>query len=374
MQARLRNFLLSSSSYKIARKFYKRLEQHDLERCIRTLLQTGLTPLPDTVFLEPTQRCNLRCKMCYQDRVALNEQGEMTLSQIIEFFDDNLFLRKVALCGGEIFVRRDVAELIRHLDKTRDIVISTNGTLIGDSEISLLRSCRRLVSVCISLDGPKPIHDSIRGIPGSFEKVIRTIKTLAPIVPVSITCVILKENLEFLPNIVDQCAEMGVKKMKLELERIYTENSKSQASLETDIESETLPLSSGRERGYSLESFQNTIHECKKRADKVGLHLTFDPEFLMEETEGCYGSNLRRRRHYICQAFRMATVTPSGDLIHCYAIRKPFGNVVDFPLEKIWNSDSANTFRKELLRNNLTSVCENCLHLRPVRRNLLLLN
>ncbi len=370
MHARLRSLLLKSGGYGIARNLYKRLEKRDLEQCVRALLSSGVTPLPDSVFFEPTLRCNLRCKMCYQDRVALNERGEISLDRIKNFFDSNTFLRKVALSGGEIFVRRDMAELIRHLDRTRDIVISTNGTLIGEAEIALLQSCRRLISVCISLDGPRPVHDSIRGTPGSYDKAVGAIKALVPVIPVSVTCVILKENLKFLPDIVDQCAQMGVRKMKFELERIYTEEIKNQASLEADIASGSLPMTSKRSRGYSLESFRNTIHNCKKRAEKAGLHLTFDPEFLPEETEDCYESNLRMNRRYICQAFRLATITPSGELIHCYAIRVPFGSVIDNPFEKIWNSESANTFRKKLLMNNLTPACENCLYLAPVRENL----
>ena len=169
---------------------------------------------------------------------------------------------------------------------------------------------------------------------------------------------------------VELCGGMGVKKMKFELERIYTEDDKSQALLEANIDSDSLPLSSKRRRSYSLESFQNTLHECKKRANLFGLSLTFDPQFLMKDIQGCYESNLRKRRNFICQAFRMATITPDGDLIHCFAIRKPFGSILDLPFETVWNSDSANRFRRELLKNNLTSVCENCLHLNPIQKNL----
>lgn len=371
MYAKLRNFFLRSGGYEVARRLHMRLEQRNLERHNHTFLQTGMTPVPDSVFFEPTQRCNLQCKMCYQDRLALAKPKERTLDQIINFFDRNRFFHKVTLCGGEIFVRRDVARLIRYLDQTRDIVISTNGTLIGDAEINLLRSCKRIVTVCISLDGPELLHDSIRGIRGSYDKTIHTIKALVSIVPVSITCVILNENLRFLPNIVEQCASMGVKKIKFELERIYTGTSKNQSLFGANTGYNNLPLSSGRKRSYSLEDFRNTIHECNKRARKAGVYLTFDPEFLVEEIEGCYKSDLRSRQNYICQAFQMATITPRGDLIHCYAIRKSFGNVFDFPFEMAWNSENAKSFRRELLKNNLTPACENCPHLRPIRKGVI---
>ncbi len=361
MQKRLKQGLLKFGGYSVAQNLHARIEHRKLAKTVRKFLETGHTPLPEMVMFEPTQRCNLRCQMCYQDRGALANHGELTLNQIVDFFGHTRYLRKVSLIGGEIFVRRDMIDLIRYLDRTRDIIISTNGTLIGDSEIEALRSCHRIFTVCISLDGPKTLHESIRGIRGSYNKTVRTIKALAPVLPVTVTCVVQDDNLAVLPEVVDLCATMGVKKLKFEFERLYLDEEIAHARVETGLEADDLPKSSrGRTRRYPLETLQSQLRESQSRGKKAGIYVTFEPPFLMEDIEACYAENLRSQYQYICQSFRMATIAPDGNLINCFAIRKPFGNILDGPFNEIWNSEAANTYRRELLRENLTPLCENC--------------
>lgn len=355
----------------IARNLHSKIEYHRLMKRLHKFIETGNTPLPDMVILEPTQRCNLRCKMCYQDRAALANCGELTLEQIIDFFERNPYLQKVALIGGEIFIRPDMINLIPYLDRSRDIVISTNGTLIGDSEISALRHCRRIITICISLDGPKVIHEAIRQVGGSYDKTLQAIKALAPIFPVTVTCVIQDDNLEILPEFVDLCADMGVKKLNFELERIFLDERIVQTMVETRLESEDVPISSQKHaRRYSIETLQNNIRECQRRGEKAGVYITFDPPFLVDEIMACYTGNLRSKYKCICNRFSIATIAPDGNLINCFVIRKSFGNILDAPFNEAWNSEAANSYRRLLIKNNLTPLCENCPSMIPYERTL----
>lgn len=361
MKKILKQTLLRFGGYTVAQNLYTRIEERKLMQRVRTFLKTGLTPLPDMVMFEPTLRCNLRCKMCYQDRVALTKHSELSLQQIIDFFDQTPYLRKVTLIGGEIFMRRDIIDLIHHLNRTRDIVISTNGTLMNDAEIKALRDCHRIMTISISLDGPEIVHESIRRSQGCYEKTIKTIKTLSPIFPVTVTCVIQNENLKDLPDVVDLCATAGVKKVKLELERIYAIEEISQVMIEMGLAREDLPKTyMSRMRNYSIEDLMIKLDTCQSQGKKAGVYVEFEPSFLMDEIEACYTGNLRNHHKYICQSFRMATIAPNGNLINCFAIRKPFGNILDRPFNEIWNSEAANTYRRQLIRNNLTSLCESC--------------
>lgn len=112
-------------------------------------------------------------------------------------------------------MRRDKLELIRYLDKDRNIVISTSGTLIGDTEVELPRKFHYIITVCISLDGSKEIREAIRRVFDSYGKVVRAIKALALLIPVTVTCSIIDDNLKVLPGIVDQYVVMGVKKTEV---------------------------------------------------------------------------------------------------------------------------------------------------------------
>jgi radical SAM protein with 4Fe4S-binding SPASM domain len=357
----IKQSLLRFGGYKVAQNLYTGIEYHRFMKRFRSFLETGKAPLPNMVVFETTQRCNLHCKMCYQDRAALANRGELTLDQMIEFFERNPYLKKVALIGGEIFIRPDLMDLIRYLDRTRDIVISTNGTLIGYDEINELRRCSRIITICFSLDGPKITHESISRVSGSYDKTVKAIEALAPIFPVTVTCVIQDDNLEILPEFVDLCADMGVKKLNFELERIYLDDGVNQTMVETKLIPDDIPiLSKERRRGYPLETLQGKVRECQDRGKKAGIYVTFDPPFLMDEIAACYVGNLRSKDKYICQRLFVPTIAPDGNLITCFIIRKPFGNILDAPFNDIWNSESANTYRRQLVRNNLTPLCENC--------------
>ncbi len=65
----------------------------------------------------------------------------------------------------------------------------------------------------------------------------------------------------------------------------------------------------------------------------------------------------------------MATIAPNGDLIHCFAIRKSFGNILSEPFETLWNSEEAKGFRKQLIKNNLTPLCESCTLMSPYKKS-----
>ncbi|MBU0477499.1 radical SAM protein [bacterium] len=361
MQRIIKQSLLRFGGYTVARNINRRIEHNQLVQRVCNFIENGIVSLSDAVMFEPTQRCNLRCKMCYQDRAALTKRGEMTLDQISDFFDHNTYLKKVSLMGGEIFVRPDIIELIQHLDKTRNIIISTNGTLIKDSDINALSRCRNIITICISLDGPKNIHDSIRGVKGSYDKAVKTIKALATILPVTVTCVVQNDNIQILTELVNLCASLGVKKLKLELERLYMEDGITQTIIDMDQKPHDMAVSPiGRGRDYSLQTLHDKLKECQDRGKKLGIYVVYDPPYLMDEIEGCYNVDLRMTKRCICESFSMATIAPNGDVINCYAIRKPFGNILKAPFEEIWNSVQANAYRRELINNNMTGLCENC--------------
>jgi radical SAM protein with 4Fe4S-binding SPASM domain len=363
--------LLRAGGYSALHYVYGRLEDYGLLRRYRHFQETGFAPLPDMVMFEPTQRCNLRCKMCFQDRGAIVTSHELTSAEIFHFFDQTPHLHKITLIGGEIFMRQDILDLIHHLDQSRDLVLCTNGTLLGEPQIASLRQCHRVYTMCISLDGPKEIHESIRRVNGSYDKAVHAISSVAGSIPVTVNCVIQDDNLQALHELVGLCAQMKAKKLKFELERLFLDESICKAMDETELNLDDLPVSSkGRSRGYSVGSLRNKLLECQRLGKEQGLYVVLDPPFLMDEMDACYSGTVRNKRSHICQSLRTATITPNGDVINCLSIRKPFGNILESPFHEIWNSETARAYRYQLFRNNLTTLCENCPFMRPLRQGL----
>jgi radical SAM protein with 4Fe4S-binding SPASM domain len=188
-----------------------------------------------------------------------------------------------------------------------------------------------------------------------------------PFFPVTVSCVIQRDNITALLELIDVCRSIGVKKIKFEFERIYSEKSVAQSIEELAITSGDIPLFlKEHARSYSLNDLQKNLLACLVSGKKSGIYIAFDPPFLMDKLEKCYQGMLRSERQYFCLlCFRMPHITPEGDLIYCFAARKSFGNILESPLEEIWNSEESKAYRRKLLRNNLMSLCENCPYMIP---------
>lgn len=139
--------------------------------------------------------CNSKCTFCniwqYDKALALRE--EVTLEE----FERNLFkaesLRDVldiGITGGEPFLRRDIVALIssmfRHFTRAH-IGAVTNGIRydrIVDAATQIVAdNPGRAFSILVSLDGYGETHDQVRGVPGNFERILKTVTLLKEKVP-----------------------------------------------------------------------------------------------------------------------------------------------------------------------------------------------
>ena len=81
------------------------------------------------------------------------------------------------ISGGEPFVRADAIEIIEYIsNKGLSVNITDNGTLLSEDRLKRIARIKNL-SINFSIDGPKDVHDEIRG-QGAFEKTTSTIRRL----------------------------------------------------------------------------------------------------------------------------------------------------------------------------------------------------
>ena len=124
-----------------------------------------------------TERCNLRCRHCYQQRRKPREMSIDELKQHIDGATEMLEAWKkeydislspsINFTGGEPFLYKGLWDVITHAKKRGyKVAILTNGCLITE-EAARKASAMGIADIQISLEGPPDIHDSIRG-PGSF--------------------------------------------------------------------------------------------------------------------------------------------------------------------------------------------------------------
>lgn len=139
--------------------------------------------LPYKVTFVATYHCNFRCEMCgiWQKKSV----DEMTPQEVGLFFDRWPQFRWVHLTGGELFMRRDLDDLVAAMqERCRSLFLLNFPTTgwFGDKTVSLVeRTLRRGIGrlmVTISVDGPKALHEEMRGLPGSWDRAIETYRRL----------------------------------------------------------------------------------------------------------------------------------------------------------------------------------------------------
>ncbi len=173
----------------------------------------ALLPL-QTVVIELTQRCNLKCKHCYLD-ANISAKNELSTVEVISLLRQakSIKLDGVSFTGGEPFIREDINLILREAERLEfKIGIATNGTLIKNDDLVTLKKIKYKI-VHVSLDGAcSETHDEIRGVPGAFEKALKTIRLLKRNkIPVTISTTIMYENFSEVPEIINLAKKLRVK-------------------------------------------------------------------------------------------------------------------------------------------------------------------
>jgi len=167
----------------------------------------GITSAPRELDIGLTGKCNLKCRYCFYAE-SMEKMDDLTTDAWLAFFREagGLGIQKVCLSGGEVFVRKDLFELIDGVieNKMRYSILS-NGTLIDENvlaEFSKGKRRLRLDSIQISIDGScAEIHDRSRP-PESFEKAIYALRLLKKRdFPVTVRVTINRHNVDDLENI-----------------------------------------------------------------------------------------------------------------------------------------------------------------------------
>jgi Fe-coproporphyrin III synthase len=169
------------------------------------LLQFSADKKPVVVW-NVTRRCNLKCVHCYSQSEDLNYGGELSLEEGTALLDDLAQFGSpvVLFSGGEPLVRKDLLDLVGHgVALGMRAVISTNGTLITAVTARRLKDIG-LSYVGISMDGLERVHDSFRGVPGTFARVIAAIRHCKEAgLKVGLRFTINKRNYEEIPGVFD---------------------------------------------------------------------------------------------------------------------------------------------------------------------------
>lgn len=176
----------------------------------------------EVAWIEITQACNLRCVHCYEGTVHRKLDNALQIEEWKNIIDqlDALHLKRLIIIGGEPCCNENVIEIISYASqKKMDVTLFTNGTLFDEKLISTV--IKSNIRVKLSVYGHvAAIHDGITRKPGSYLKLVDTVSKLVEFgVPTSAAVIIMRENENYVKEILDFCRNLGMKCSKYDVIR-----------------------------------------------------------------------------------------------------------------------------------------------------------
>ena len=167
--------------------------------------------IPLVVHFDLTYRCNLHCVHCYL--TGCKKQSECTTEEIKNILAQlaeagALYL---TLSGGEIFLRKDLPEIVREARKLHFAVrLLTNGTLIDDEMVDEIAKWYPEMLVFSVYDLDPSVHDGITKKHGSLVKTLNVISALRERnVPIKISAVLMQSNISGYRRLYNFAKEIG---------------------------------------------------------------------------------------------------------------------------------------------------------------------
>jgi len=132
-----------------------------------------------------TTICGLKCDHCFYWRNTNIKTNELTIDEIEKISASMGHFLQLTLTGGDACQRDDlteIAEIFYRNNNVRNITIGTNG-MNPDKVLRLItpmvsRCSESDITVDLSMDGLEEVHDSIRGVKGSFRNSNETFRRL----------------------------------------------------------------------------------------------------------------------------------------------------------------------------------------------------
>jgi radical SAM protein with 4Fe4S-binding SPASM domain len=320
--------------------------------------------LPKILYLELTNRCNLKCKGCVQSYGSREPDRDLSLKEVIMITDQLPELEQIFLHGiGEPLLNEALFEIIGHLKGRNGCVLfNSNGILLNSRrQLGLIKA--GLDELRISLDAASaPGYQKIRNS-DRFEHIVenlrsfRLLQNLQRVTRPKLSLWFLgtKDNISELPDFVKLAAGLGIGEVYLQ-RLVYFQDDRGYGLAKDSM---TLQDSAGETSAL--------IEQSQDMATKLGIQ--FNASGLSRPSESLQGQPADKLPWTQC--YRPSTlmyITANGNVLPCCI--SPFstvdyasiilGNVFEEPLAGIWSGSRYRNFRRQHQTATPPKCCRGC--------------
>lgn len=333
---------------------------------------------PQFISFTLTNLCNLRCKMCgqwseegYIKNNPIAQNANLELNDWKKLVDEiaQYKIRFILIRGGEPFLFKGIIELLEYINsKGIFISIDTNGTIIDKYAADLVRIGN--MHITFSVDGPEEIHNEVRGVKGSFNKIKKNIILLNNLekesnnkISKSICFTISKYSYKGLGKMPEVARTMGITSINIVPYYYFSEEvgGKYEEELEKNFNCHAFSWKGFHHEnsGIDFKIFQEEYR--KYLATLNGIEDFPYMPFKENDYKLWFSNSFTPVGSLKCNNVEnLIDIQPNGDANFCvdfpdYCI----GNVKNSSIKEIWNSPRAIKFRN-YRREKPLSVCFRC--------------
>ncbi|MCR5254890.1 MAG: radical SAM protein [Acetatifactor sp.] len=276
-------------------------------------------------IIELTTLCNFKCIHCFLEQHTNPGLSTQKLKEIIDELRD-FGVYELQFTGGEIFMRKDIMEIIRYARELKfKVSLLTNVSLISDEMIHDLESLYVEIISTTLFSTDNEVNDKITQTNNSATVVMDTIKKIATTdIQTEIKTVLMKDNADAVDNIRKFCTDNNI--LFLATEGLF-------------------PSVSGDESIRNLKMTDKQLCRNIRCLDEIRFGALYSKEKLSTDSICC-------ELHY------SLFIDSYGDVYPCNLWFKKIGNITEDKIADIWNCDFLKKIRNTTWRD--LTECYKC--------------
>lgn len=342
--------------------------------------------VPEDVGIQLTNRCNLRCRHCFQwsdegffrDMSKSFRQCDIDIALVKSILDKTKEAKSnLYLWGGEPLCYDRWDELCGLLENDpRWTVLCTNGILI-DKKIESINKISANLAVMVSVDGFENENDGIRG-KGTFKKAVENTRLLLDLKKqgvfkgeVTVNCVISEAMIGKLYDFMEFFESMGLSTVYFCFPWYIPETTAEKMDVYFkehfadvfDLKDGAVPSWHSYTYRLGRESIPKLIEELKRIEERVWkVRIRLQPALELDEIEGFVTDSeapAQARKACLAISTRM-NVMATGDVTACKLFPEfTVGSLKNQTLKELWHGDAFEKCRKTI-GCGLMPVCSKC--------------
>ncbi|MFH1211198.1 MAG: radical SAM protein [archaeon] len=296
----------------------------------------------EVLYIEITNHCNYGCRHCGNDEKP-NTLEYKTIERVLDDFKRGGG-KKLVITGGEPLLHPRIEDI---LAKAQDYEtkLSTNGLLLNNPRYQFALGYNH--DFKLSLDGPREVHNKIRGSEHAYDYTIKAMKKITETGrEMVVRTTVMRSNLEHIGEMIWELdrltREEGIKMHSLKLWPIRNIGKANKNEAITP----KLYKAFLRILDYNTKSLEPTFRII------VGPTFGMEKEFKSGsiETDDLYKCNILSKS---------LEITPTGDVYPCSFLHHSLGNIKQEGIQEIFTSEKTERFREEFFQRK-KEACGPC--------------